>query len=207
MTLWHLSLRDNPRHGPQRSRNTEHPHLLYQPCTASRGGGGLQGSTAGYQDGGRESGGGWCARKAFHASVWLVPSPQEVGRRQKCSLTPEELIPWPSRQARPGPGGAGSQPRGQDLQEGGTVLHDRQAEGSRGAESGPCFLPGRALGSQQSRQAGPCRGDQTGGRPHRCPPRPALPSPPPGLDTLSARPALGFLPISAQKSPRWRGRP
>lgn len=78
---------------------------------------------------------------------------QEVSRRQKGLLTPGELRPWPSRQARPGPGRAGSQPRGQDSR--GEALScgiGRQggASGGWGAESRACFFPGRALRSQRS---------------------------------------------------------
>lgn len=57
-------------------------------------------STAGYRGRGR-CGGGQHGKRASCASVWLVPSPQEVSRRQRPSLIPGELVPQLSIQSRP----------------------------------------------------------------------------------------------------------
>lgn len=95
--------------------------------------------------------------------VGLVPSSQPVGRRQKLSLAPGELLPRPSRQSGPGPGGAGSQPRAQDSVEGGTVLRDEWTERSRGLSlmPAPCQAEPSAVNPVQAHRG--LRG-RTGGQ-------------------------------------------
>lgn len=99
----------------------------------------------------------------------------------------------PAREAGRAWEALGVQPRGQDLQEGGTVLHDRPTEGSRGAQSCACFFPGKALDSQQPGQAGSCRGcSDWKAAPHQsaqaC-------SPPAWTPSLPGQPLASFLPL------------
>lgn len=104
-------------------------------------------STIGYRGWG-DSGGGRPGGSASHASVWLVPSSAERQQNAKTftytwrTCTPAEAL----ESGETGSGGAGSQPRGQNFQEGGLSCVAGM-EGSWGSAS--CTWPflGRALGS------------------------------------------------------------
>lgn len=160
MNSLQLSRRDNPGHDPQGGRKRREPRCVVAALN-------------GFLTAGRPAGqhcwvpGWWVGLgDVLGESTPCFRLAQEVSRRQKGLLTPGELRPWPSRQARSGPGHAGSQPRGQDSRrEALSCGTGRQggASGGRGADVS-CLLLSRQSPPQptQSRQAGPCRGDQTG---------------------------------------------
>ena len=162
LTLQHLLPRENPRHGPRKSRKAEHSYLCYHLCPRHPDGGeackaALLGSR-GVGAGGRR---GFWRRVAWQESTscLCLTCAFIAGSQQKAKADS-----YPSRAGSPSPRGRGNwewrcgEPaQRSDFQEGGTGLHDRWAEGHQGPE--PCALLLARRGPRSSwvrLEGGPC---------------------------------------------------